>query len=162
MGRNLGREDIPLISTASLKSPATLREYTVKELGEVAKKVGVENWRGLKKEQLVQALVRHAKRREAAKAKKASSNAYIPYSQFAVGAALRTKSGAVFSGCNVENVSYGLTICAERTAVFSMVAAGDGPPEEIVVFTPTDKLTFPCGACRNRSARPAGGGLSLH
>lgn len=62
-----------MISAASLKSPATLREYTVKELGEIAKKVGVDNWRGLEKEQLVQSLVRHAKRREAAKAKKAAS-----------------------------------------------------------------------------------------
>jgi len=63
-----------LISSASLKSPATLREHTIKELGEIAKKVGVDNWRGLKKEQLVQSLVRHAKRREAAKAKKAAAS----------------------------------------------------------------------------------------
>ncbi len=67
------REDNPLISAASLKSPSTLREYTVKELGEIAKKVGVDNWRSLRKEQLVQTLVRHAKRREAAKLKKGTN-----------------------------------------------------------------------------------------
>ncbi|MEO2032539.1 MAG: AAA domain-containing protein, partial [Planctomycetaceae bacterium] len=67
-------EDNPFISAASLKSPSTLREYTVKELGEIAKKVGVDNWRSLRKEQLVQTLVRHAKRREAAKLKKGSTS----------------------------------------------------------------------------------------
>ena len=77
-----------------------------------------------------------------------SQKAYAKYSQFQVGAALRTKSGAIFTGCNVENISFGLTVCAERNAIGAMIAAGESAPEEIVVYTPTDKPTLPCGACR--------------
>ena len=78
----------------------------------------------------------------------AALRAYAPYSQFRVGAAIRTRSGATFAGCNVENASYGLTICAERNAVFQMVAAGATDPEQIVIYTPTPTPTAPCGACR--------------
>lgn len=81
-------------------------------------------------------------------AKQASSRAYAPYSMFRVGAALRTATGAVFCGCNVENASYGLTICAERNAIFQMVSGGETRFAEIVIFTPTPSPTAPCGACR--------------
>ena len=72
----------------------------------------------------------------------------FPYSKFRVGAALRCRTGAMFSGCNVENASYGLTICAERNAVFQMIAAGEREVETIVIYTPTPTPTAPCGACR--------------
>jgi len=81
-------------------------------------------------------------------ARAAAARAYAPYSQFRVGAAIRARSGAVFVGCNVENASYGLTICAERSAIFQMVAAGETVFDRIVIYTPTDTATAPCGACR--------------
>lgn len=83
-------------------------------------------------------------------AKTAAGRAYAPYSKFRVGAALLTKSGKIYSGCNVENASYGLCNCAERTAIFSAVAAGENPLslECVVVYTPTKGATAPCGACR--------------
>ena len=81
-------------------------------------------------------------------AKKASEKAYAPYSGFKVGAALLTKSGKIYQGCNVENASYSLTNCAERTAIFSAVADGEREFSALVVFTNTDVLFAPCGACR--------------
>lgn len=72
--------------------------------------------------------------------------AYARYSGFLVGAALRTASGLIFSGCNVENASYGLTICAERTAAFSAVAAGQREFSEMAIAVPGGAM--PCGACR--------------
>src|SRR5512133_898466 len=72
--------------------------------------------------------------------------AYVPYSSFAVGAALRAEDGTLFAGCNVENASYGLTICAERAAVFQGVAAGARRFDVIVVVTGNG--VSPCGACR--------------
>jgi cytidine deaminase len=84
--------------------------------------------------------------REAARA--AAGRAYAPYSKFSVGAVVLTRSGQVFAGCNVENASYGLTICAERNAIFQMVAAGQRELERVVVYTPTATPTAPCGACR--------------
>jgi cytidine deaminase len=83
-----------------------------------------------------------------AKAKDVSKHAYCPYSGFPVGAALLTDSGAVFAGCNVENASYGLTICAERNAVFQMAAQAKRRIKVVVVYTPTQKPASPCGACR--------------
>jgi cytidine deaminase len=81
-------------------------------------------------------------------AKTASQRAYCPYSRFRVGAAIVCPSGATFAGCNVENASYGLTNCAERTAIFNMVAAGELSFDTIVIYTPTPEPTAPCGACR--------------
>ena len=83
-----------------------------------------------------------------AAARAASASAYCPYSKFRVGAAVLTVEGAVFRGCNVENASYGLTICAERAAVFQAVAHGDRAIRAVAIFTPTPKPTAPCGACR--------------
>ena len=81
-------------------------------------------------------------------ARRASQRAYAPYSNFAVGAAVLTARGRIFSGCNVENASYGLCNCAERTAIFSAVAAGHREITCVVVHTPTATATAPCGACR--------------
>lgn len=73
--------------------------------------------------------------------------AHAPYSNYLVGAALLSKSGKVFTGCNVENASYGLTNCAERTAIFSAVAAGEKEFEAIAIAA-AKPIPFPCGACR--------------
>jgi cytidine deaminase len=78
--------------------------------------------------------------------KKARSQAYAPYSRFLVGAALRTTSGRVYTGCNVENASYGLSICAERVAVFKAVSEGEREFEALAVVS--DNMATPCGACR--------------
>jgi len=80
----------------------------------------------------------------------ARQNAHAPYSNFRVGAALATRDGRVFQGCNVENATYGLTVCAERVAVFTAIAAGVKPHEftAIAICADTDHLTPPCGACR--------------
>lgn len=74
--------------------------------------------------------------------------AYAPYSRFHVGAVLVGKDGRTFAGCNVENISYGLTICAERNAVFAAVAAGCREFEKIVITADTELPASPCGACR--------------
>jgi cytidine deaminase len=78
----------------------------------------------------------------------AKSAAYAPYSKFAVGAAILTKSGRIFTGCNVENLSLGLTICAERSAAAAAIAAGDKEFMMIGVVTDSKKPAVPCGACR--------------
>lgn len=84
------------------------------------------------------------------RAKYARERAYAPYSRFKVGAALLTKDGSVFDGCNVENASYGLCNCAERTAFFSAVAAGYTRDQfaALAVIGDTDGPIAPCGACR--------------
>ena len=81
-------------------------------------------------------------------AKVARENAHAPFSNFKVGAALRTPSGKVFAGCNVENATYGLTVCAERVAIFKAISEGERKFDAIAVVTDTDTLTPPCGACR--------------
>ncbi len=87
-------------------------------------------------------------RKLAAAARRAAKRAYAPYSKFAVGAAILTTDGEIYTGCNVENASYGLTNCAERTAIFSAVAAGHRKIACVAVYTPTERPTAPCGACR--------------
>ncbi len=79
---------------------------------------------------------------------KARENAYCPYSHFAVGAAVRTKDGHIFTGCNIENASYGLTVCAERNAIFSAVQAGYREFLALLVTANTPDPVSPCGACR--------------
>lgn len=81
-------------------------------------------------------------------ARRAATNAYAPYSRFPVGAACCGGSGTIHVGANVENASYGLTICAERNAVFQAVGAGDRDLRAIVLYTPTPSPVTPCGACR--------------
>ena len=83
-------------------------------------------------------------------AREASKSAYAPYSNFHVGAAILTEDGAIHAGCNVENASYGLAICAERNAAAAMALAtpGDREIELVAVFSPDASPCFPCGACR--------------
>lgn len=75
-------------------------------------------------------------------------NAHAPFSHFLVGAALEDENGRVFTGCNVENATYGLTVCAERVAVFKAISEGARKFKAIAVAADTDVLTPPCGACR--------------
>ncbi|MDE4542593.1 MULTISPECIES: cytidine deaminase [unclassified Thermoanaerobacterium] len=81
-------------------------------------------------------------------AKEARESAYAPYSKFKVGACVITSNGKIYKGCNIENSSYGLTNCAERTALFSAYANGDRDIEAIAVVADTDGPVSPCGACR--------------
>ncbi|MBO7739342.1 MAG: cytidine deaminase [Oscillospiraceae bacterium] len=78
----------------------------------------------------------------------AAEKAYAPYSKFAVGAALECDDGTVFTGCNIENASYGCTNCAERTAVFKAVSEGKREFRRIAIFADTDESCMPCGTCR--------------
>lgn len=81
-------------------------------------------------------------------AKKARENARAPFSHFKVGASLETKTGEIITGCNIENASYGLTMCAERVAIFKAISEGKKDFTRICVVADTDDLTPPCGACR--------------
>ena len=81
-------------------------------------------------------------------ARQAAKQAYAPYSGFSVGAAVLTGDGGVYSGCNVENVSYGLTICAERTAVVKAVSEGHRDFRAVAIYADTEQYCSPCGACR--------------
>ncbi|WP_085992939.1 cytidine deaminase [Oceanobacillus senegalensis] len=79
---------------------------------------------------------------------KARDLAYVPYSKFKVGAALRTKDGKVYHGCNIENAAYSMCNCAERTALFKAYSEGDKDFDLLVVVADTDRPVPPCGACR--------------
>lgn len=81
-------------------------------------------------------------------ATKAREKSYSPYSKFAVGAAVQTRTGEIFGGCNIENASYGLSMCAERNAIFNAVSAGHQDLVAIAVIGQTDGPISPCGACR--------------
>lgn len=81
-------------------------------------------------------------------AEQARKKAYTPYSKFKVGAAILTSEGRIFSGCNIENASFGLTICAERVAVFKAISEGFKKFEAIAIIADTLRPCYPCGACR--------------
>lgn len=81
-------------------------------------------------------------------AKKARENAYIPYSNFSVGAALLTEEGDIITGCNIENASFGLTNCAERTAIFKAISEGMTKFQALAVVADSPQPISPCGACR--------------
>ena len=78
----------------------------------------------------------------------ARENAHVPFSNFKVGAAIEDENGRIFTGCNVENATYGLTICGERVAVFKAISEGAAKLTRIAVVADTSQLTPPCGACR--------------
>ena len=81
-------------------------------------------------------------------AEKARKMAYTPYSKFKVGAAVLSVDGKIFNGCNIENASFGLSVCAERVAIFKAISEGSTKFEAIAVIGDTDKPCSPCGACR--------------
>ena len=81
-------------------------------------------------------------------AQAAYRQAYVPYSHYPVGSAALFSSGKIYSGCNVENASYGLTVCAERNAIFQAVAQGERELKGIAIAVPTETFPAPCGACR--------------
>ncbi|AEF94712.1 cytidine deaminase [Desulfotomaculum nigrificans CO-1-SRB] len=91
----------------------------------------------------------------------AREKAYVPYSKFKVGAALLTREGQVFTGCNVENASYGLTCCAERTAIFKAVSEGYKDFDAIAIVADVPGYCSPCGACRQVLAE-FGGQIKVH
>ncbi len=97
-----------------------------------------------------------------AAAQAARANAHAPYSKFTVGACLRTATGRLFSGCNVENAAYPQGWCAEVTAIGSMVAAGDSRIVEILVLAGGDELCTPCGGCRQALCEFAGPDTPVH
>ena len=83
-------------------------------------------------------------------------NAYAPFSKFRVGAAIETDDGQIIAGCNVESASYGLTVCAERVAIWKAISEGKRKIKHVAVVTDTEELTPPCGACRQVLAEFAG------
>lgn len=95
------------------------------------------------------------------KALEAKRFAYVPYSGFHVGAAVLTSDGSIFTGCNVENASYGASICAERTAVVKAVSAGETNISAIAITSDSESLTFPCGICRQVIAEFAAADIQL-
>lgn len=82
------------------------------------------------------------------KALEARENAYVPYSNFKVGAAVLTEDNSIYTGCNIENASYGATNCAERTAIFKAISEGYNPIKAIAIVGIENEYTYPCGICR--------------
>jgi cytidine deaminase len=90
----------------------------------------------------------HSNEELVAAAKSARENSYAPYSDFRVGAAIETDDGEIYTGCNVESASYGLTVCAERVAIWKAISEGKHKIKNIAVVCDTKELTPPCGVCR--------------
>ncbi len=82
------------------------------------------------------------------KAKEASKMSYSPFSKFAVGAGVLAGSGKIYSGCNIENSSFGMTICAERCAIFKAISEGEKEILAVAIYSPNEDDCYPCGACR--------------
>ena len=82
------------------------------------------------------------------RAKEARGFAYAPYSKFRVGAALLTKTGKIYTGCNIENIGFSPTVCAERTAIFKAVSEGEKEFEAIAIISDLETTVYPCGVCR--------------
>ncbi|MCM0605361.1 MAG: cytidine deaminase [Xanthomonadaceae bacterium] len=95
-------------------------------------------------------------------AKKARLNSYSPYSNYKVGAAVLMKDGSIFGGCNVENSTYGATVCAERTAILSAIAQGSNEIAEICVVTDATPPWPPCGLCRQTLTEFGDGNVKVH
>lgn len=89
------------------------------------------------------------------------ARAYVPYSNFRVGAAVLTEDGTIFGGCNIENASYGATNCAERTAIFKAVSEGHKSIKAVAVVGDTTTYTYPCGICRQVIAEFAEGDIPV-
>lgn len=96
-----------------------------------------------------------------AAAKKVREHAYAPYSNFKVGAAVRSKSGAIFTGCNVENVAYPEGTCAEAGAIAAMIAAGETEISEALVIADSPLPVSPCGGCRQKLAEFSAGDMQV-
>lgn len=92
----------------------------------------------------------------------AKENAYVPFSRFHVGAALETDDGQIFTGCNIENSSYGASNCAERTAIFKAVSAGARGIRQMAVISDSDDYCYPCGICRQVMAEFATADFAVH
>jgi cytidine deaminase len=93
-------------------------------------------------------VLQHSDRELIEAATSVRENAYAPFSEFRVGAALETEDGEVITGCNVESASYGLTVCAERVAIWKAISQGKRKIKHMAVVADTDELTPPCGVCR--------------
>ena len=96
------------------------------------------------------------------RAKAAMQHAYSPYSNFKVGACIRTEDDEYFTGCNIENISYGLTICAEACALSSLISGGNDIIAEVAITCSTTEICGPCGACRQRLAEFADPDTPVH
>ncbi|EPY6472070.1 cytidine deaminase [Clostridium sporogenes] len=95
------------------------------------------------------------------KAIEARENAYVPYSKFKVGAALLTEDNTIYTGCNIENASYGATNCAERTAIFKAISEGHNKIKAIAVVGSFEEYTYPCGICRQVISEFANGNIDI-
>lgn len=95
-------------------------------------------------------------------AKKMMSQAYIPYSKFPVGAALLTKTGTIYTGCNIENAAYPVSCCAERVAIFKALSVGEREFSEMAVVADTQRPIPPCGSCRQVMSEFFPGDMNIH